>query len=77
MPQIGKLERITETTFTIQWLEEEYNAKWKFWKNRRKIIQETFPLRAIIKELNLNDNMELTSEQIEDIKQSYENAEFV
>ena len=77
LPQIGKLKKINESTITVQWLEGEYEGKWKFWKNRGKIIQESFPIRALIREITFDKEMEFSTTAAEKINKLYDDVEFV
>ena len=77
VPQIGRLKAIKEASITVQWLEGEYEGKWKFWKDRGKIIQESFPRRALIREISFTDSMELSPEEVNKIKDCYKDVELV
>ena len=77
LPHIGEIKELNQTTVTVAWLNGQYTSIWTYWKNRGKVITETFPVRAIIKPIQLTKGMRLRPETINELKGIYDDAEFV
>ena len=77
LPHIGEIKELDQTTITVAWLNGQYSSVWIHWKNRGKVITETFPVRALIKPIQLTKGMRLRPETINELKKIYEDCEFV
>ena len=77
LPHIAKLSSIDETTVQVEWLDGTYSGTWAYWKDRGKVIIETFPRRALIGAINMTASMRLKRETITSLKEFYLKTEFV
>ena len=77
LPQIGKVKEISPATVTIDWLVGSYSGIFSFWKEKGRVICETFPLRGIMTYIKLTQSMRLRKEDIVTLKKLYSTAEFV
>ena len=77
LPQIGRLSSINETTVQVEWLDGSYSGIWAYWKDRGKVIVETFPRRALVGGINMSASMRLKSETVSSLKKVYQETEFV
>jgi len=77
LPQIGKIIKLDESTVTIEWLNGTYSTNFVYWKQRGEPICETFPRRAVLRAITFTKSMRLQRNDIQIIKELYNNAEFV
>ena len=77
LPQIGKVVKLNEASVSVEWLVGSYSGTFSFWKERGRVICESFPLRGIVCRLKLTPAMKLTKADVCGLKKIYISAEFV
>ena len=78
LPQIGKVVKLTEMEVTVEWWIGTYHSTWIKWKERGKVIQETFPRNAILTNtVHLTKAKRLTLACITELKQAYTLKELI
>ena len=77
IPQIAKVRRISESDIEVEWLDGTYTGIWVPWKDRGKVIVETFPKRAVIGAIVLTASMTLKRDTTAALKEVYQTTEYV
>ena len=78
LPQIGKVVKLTEFDVTVKWWIGTYYSTWIEWKERGKVIQETFPRNAILSNnVHFTKAFRLTQASINALKHAYTQKELI
>ena len=48
VPQIGKAVELSDMDVTVEWWHVNYSSVWIEWKEKGKVIVETFPRNAVL-----------------------------
>ena len=59
LTQIGKVVKLNESSVSVEWLVGSYSGTFSFWKERRRVICESFLLRGTVCRLKLTPAMNL------------------
>ena len=78
VPQLAKVEAVTEMDVTIQWWTGRYRDVWTEWKVRGTVVTETVPRNAIIKGcIKLSRSNRMSNVLVEELKSLYHDIEFI
>ena len=78
LTQIGKVVKLNESSVSVEWLVGSYSGTFGFWKERGRVICESFLLRGTMCRLKLTPAMNLrTKADVCGLKKIYISAEFV
>jgi len=76
IPQIAKVVRIDGSNVTVEWWMGSFSDNWREWKEKNKVIQETFHRNAIIKSgITFTASKRLPQCLVEELKKLYEMVE--
>ena len=59
LTQIGKVVKLNESSVSVEWLVGSYSGTFSFWKERGRVICESFLLRGTVCRLKLTPAMNL------------------
>ena len=59
LTQIGKVVKLNESSVSVEWLVGSYSSTFSFWKERGRVICESFLLRGTVCRLKLTPAMNL------------------
>ena len=78
MPQLAKVETMTDMDVTIQWWCGRYHDVWTEWKVRGTVMTETVPRNAVIKgSISLSRSNRMYNSLIAELKSLYRDIEFI
>ena len=76
IPQLAKVEAVSDMDVTIQWSTGTYGDVWTEWKVRGVVITETVPRNAVIKS-SLSRSNRMLPTLIKELKSLYRDIEFM
>ena len=68
LPQIGRVEKINSSTVTVNWLIGSYSGVFSFWKEKGKVICETYPIRSVMCSILFSSSMRMNKKDVQSIK---------
>lgn len=78
IPQIARIVRITDFEITIEWWVGTFHGIWIEWKERGRVIKETFPKNAVLStNISFYKSRRLTPKCIAELKQLYLSKQFI
>jgi len=78
IPQIAKVVKLTELDVTVEWWIGAYGDTWREWKERGRVITETFPRNAVIHHnIRFTKSLRLPKHLITELKDAYRSKELI
>ena len=72
IPQIARIVKITDFEITVEWWVGTFHGIWIEWKEKGKVINETFPRNAVLStNISFYKSRRLTPNCITELKELY------
>lgn len=78
VPQIAKVVAMDELNVTVQWWMGSFSDSWREWKEKKKVVEETFHRNAIIKSgITFTASKRLSHAITQELRKLYRMVEFM